>query len=251
MIKAISLDLWDTLIRDDSDEPKRAARGLPSKHEQRRYALWKALQPVQPIPYERVRLAYDVAEAAFQQVWYHQFVTWSVPERLAVILRGLGRELPEEAFAAVVRAHEEMEIEVPPDPVSGIPDALAELSAGYRLGVVSDAVVSPGRSLRRLLALHGLEGYFSAFAFSDEVGRSKPHRRMFESIARSLGVTPTEMVHVGDREHNDIRGAQRLGMKGVLFTAARACDRKQTAADAVCEDARVLPGIIARLAAAP
>ena len=43
-VKAITFDLWDTVIRDDSDEAKRAARGLPSKREARREALPCALR---------------------------------------------------------------------------------------------------------------------------------------------------------------------------------------------------------------
>ena len=31
MIRAITFDLWDTIVIDDSDEPKRAAQGLSSK----------------------------------------------------------------------------------------------------------------------------------------------------------------------------------------------------------------------------
>ena len=44
MIKAVTFDLWDTMVHDDSDEPKRAARGLRSKREERRHLLWQALQ---------------------------------------------------------------------------------------------------------------------------------------------------------------------------------------------------------------
>ena len=29
MIQAVTFDFWDTLVIDDSDEPARAARGLP------------------------------------------------------------------------------------------------------------------------------------------------------------------------------------------------------------------------------
>ena len=29
MIKAVTFDLWDTIVHDNSDEPKRAARGPP------------------------------------------------------------------------------------------------------------------------------------------------------------------------------------------------------------------------------
>ena len=61
MIKAVTFDLWDTMIHDDSDEAKRAAQGLRSKKETRRHLVWEALNAVEPIDYERVALAYDVA----------------------------------------------------------------------------------------------------------------------------------------------------------------------------------------------
>ncbi len=35
MITGITFDFWDTIAVDDSDEPKRAARGLPTKSEAR------------------------------------------------------------------------------------------------------------------------------------------------------------------------------------------------------------------------
>jgi putative hydrolase of the HAD superfamily len=55
------------------------------------------------------------------------------------------------------------------------------------------------------------------------------------------------MVHVGDREHNDVKGPHALGMKAVLFVASRAVDRAGTTADAVCERHADLPAIIDRL----
>ena len=42
---------------------------------------------------------------------------------------------------------------------------------------------------------------------------------MFESAARQMGVAIEEMVHVGDRDHNDVKGPQKLGMKAILFVA--------------------------------
>ena len=36
MIKGVTFDLWDTMVRDESDEPVRAARGLRSKKAERR-----------------------------------------------------------------------------------------------------------------------------------------------------------------------------------------------------------------------
>ena len=63
-----------------------------------------------------------------------------------------------------------------------------------------------------------------------------------------LGVEVTEMVHVGDRDHNDVRGPQALGMKAVLFTAVRDADKDGTSADAVCDSHAGLPGAIDALA---
>ncbi len=250
MIKAVSFDLWDTLIADESDEPKRRARGLRSKRDERRHLVWQALDAVEPVPLDRVVLAYDVADAAFNRVWHDQHVTWTVSERLGVVLDGLGRSLPEADFARLVAAHEDMEAELPPDPIAGANAALAELAGRYKLCVVSDAIVSPGRTLRRILETHDLARHFSAFAFSDEVGRSKPHRSMFGEAARQLGVEFADMVHIGDRDHNDVKGAHALGMKAVLFTAARDRDKDITTADRVCADYRDLPAVIDDLAAA-
>ncbi len=247
-IKAITFDLWDTLIHDDSDEPKRAARGLRTKRDERRHLVWRALDRLEPTPRETVILAYNVAEAAFRRVWQHQRVTWTVAERIDVILTGLQRSLPAGALAELISRHEEMELEVVPDPIEGAGEAIAALAgADYRLGVVSDAIVSPGRCLRRWLEMHDMLGHFGSFAFSDEVGRAKPHRAMFEKIARELDVELTEMVHVGDRDHNDVKGPQALGMKAILFVATRDRDRTSTSADAICERHADLPRIVEAL----
>jgi putative hydrolase of the HAD superfamily len=249
MIKAVTFDLWDTIVHDDSDEPKRKAQGLRAKKAERRHLVWEALNRQAPIDSDKVTLAYDVADAAFNLVWHDQHVTWCIADRLRVVLKGLGRSLPEAEFARLVQLHEDMEVTIAPDPIPGIAEALAALKErGYKLCIVSDAIVSPGRCLRRLLANYDLERYFDGFAFSDEVGYSKPHRAMFDSAARQMGVAIEEMVHIGDRDHNDVKGPQALGMKAVLFTATRAADKDRTSADAVCERHADLPDIIDRLA---
>ena len=246
-IKAVTFDLWDTMIADETDEPKRSAQGLASKPKARRDLMHAALNRHEAIDYATVACAYDVADAAFNKVWKGHSVTWTVAERLGVLLGGLGRELPEDEFAALVASTENMEGELPPDAIPGIKEALEILAGSYKLCVVSDALVSPGRVLREMLAHHGLETYFSGFVFSDEIDCSKPDPRMFHSAAEQLGVQLESMVHIGDRDHNDIKGPQALGMKAVLFTAVRDNDKDNTSADAICTDHADLPAIIERL----
>ena len=247
-LKAVSFDLWDTIIDDDSDEPKRRAQGLRAKPQQRRHLLYQALNGHRPVTEQQVNAAFDAADAAFQKAWKQDSVTWPVAERLGVALKELGRGLPADKLAGLAQALGRMEVELPPDAIDGIGDALEELSGRYKLCIVSDTIVTPADGLRALLDGYGLKKYFSGFAFSDEVGHSKPHPDMFNSAARQLGVEVTDMVHIGDRDHNDIKGAQGLGMKAVLFTGKRGVDRETTSADAICERHADLPAIIDRLA---
>jgi putative hydrolase of the HAD superfamily len=247
-LRAITFDLWDTIVHDDSDEPKRRAQGLKTKKAERRHLLWDALNRQQPIEFERVKLAYDVADAAFNKTWHDQHVTWPIGERLQVALKGLGRTLPDSEFVKIVTAHEEMEVVIRPDLIPGIREALEGLHGRYKTCIVSDAIVSPGRCLRRLLESYDLARFFDGFAFSDEVGYSKPHRAMFDSAAKQMGVGIEEIVHVGDRDHNDVKGPQALGMKAILFTATRPADKDRTSADAICERHADLVGIVDRLA---
>ena len=247
-IKAITFDLWDTLVDDDSDEVTRKAQGLRSKPEERRHLMWDALNLHEPISEEQVNAAFDAADAAFNKAWKGYSITWKVTERVARVLMELGRTLPEDDVARLADDLGRMEVDIPPDPIEGVAEALTELSARYKLCIVSDAIVTPGEGLRRLLEGHDLKKYFDGFAFSDEVGRSKPHADMFNAAAGQLGVEVSEMVHVGDRDHNDIKGPQALGMKAVLFTATRADDKDATTADAICERFADLPEIIEGLA---
>lgn len=246
-VKAITFDLWDTLVVDDSDEPKRAARGLPPKSEARPRALYEALRRHHDVSFETVALGYQTATAAFHAVWHDLHVTWTLRERLAVVLGGLGLELPDDDLSAVIRELEWMEVEIAPDVVAGVKEALEALHGRYPLGVVSDVAVSSGGALREILAGHGLAGYFDAFVFSDEAGRSKPDPRVFRMAAEGLGVEVSQLVHIGDRDHNDVKGAQAVGARAVLFTAARDEDKDNTTADAICESYVDLPAIIARL----
>ncbi len=246
-VRVVCFDLWDTVLVDDSDEPKRRAQGLPPKRVERRELVHRFLCRHAPVERPLVECAYDTADAAFWHAWRNQHVTWTVRQRLGIVLAGLHRELPPADFDELVRLHEEMELRVRPDLAPGIAEALEKLAQRYKLAVVSDAIFTPGWALRELLAGYGLKDLFAAFAFSDEVGRSKPAREMFARAAEGAGCRLEEMVHVGDREHQDVLGARAAGCRAVLTTVVRDRGSEHTQADAVCRDYAQLPAIIAAL----
>ncbi len=243
----ITFDLWDCLFIDDSDEPKRAKAGLKSKKITRREILHNALSKISPIERTIVDIAFDVVDSAFKKVWHDQHVTWTVSERLSVLLEGLGRSLPEEEFNEIVKSYEDMEIQYMPDPVPGAVEALKELSSQYKLSIVSDAIFTPGRNLRILLKEAGMFPYFDYFVFSDEIGVSKPHPAVFEAVAQHFNVEFENIVHIGDRPHNDILGPQSVGARGVLLTAVKERPLDGTCPDAICKAYKDLPQIIREL----
>jgi len=243
-IRAITFDLWDTLIIDDSDEPKRAAQGLRSKQMERCALVREFLERHQPISKELIEVAYATTNAAFHQTWYAQNVTWTVRERLSVLLKGLGRELPESELDQLVRLHEEMELAVRPDLASGVEEVLRHLRGEYLMAVISDAIFTPGRALRQLLAEYRISEFFNAFVFSDEIGCAKPAPAVFEAAAKALDVKYHEMVHIGDRELKDIEGPHAVGAHAILCTVVKDRGSQNTAADAVCGSFSDLPAIL-------
>jgi putative hydrolase of the HAD superfamily len=246
-IKAITFDLWDTVFMDDTDEPKRKAAGRPSKPDERRQLVKKFLEKQGAADQNLVNTAYDTADAAFNKVWKEHHITWEVRERLSIVLKGLGRELPDSDLDELVRLHEEMELEFRPDFAPGVHQAISALSENYKLGVISDTIFSPGTTLRKLLEGEDLLKYFQTFTFSDEFGMAKPQKEVFLSAAEKLGVKPEEMVHIGDRESNDIRGPIGVGARGILCTVIKDRGSGDTSAAAVFSDYTDLPGILADL----
>lgn len=242
-IRVVSFDLWDTVFADDSDEPKRRLQD-PPKPIERRDLVHQFLSRHAPIDRVLVDCAYDTADSAFREVWHHRHYTWPVEVRLRVLLAGLKRELPAGELEELVKLHEDMELRVRPDLVAGVAEAIMTLAKKYTLIVVSDAIFSPGRALRELLAGYGLRDLFSAFVFSDEVGCSKPAPAIFQQAAELAGCRLDEIVHVGDREHNDIAGARDAGARAVLVTAAIDRGGANTRADAVCRNFDRLPALI-------
>lgn len=249
-LQAITFDIWDTIIVDESDEPERARRGLRSKPEERRHLLWEALSRDAAIEPAAVAAAYDAQEVAFRKAWYDDTITPGVAWRLHAMLDDLGRTLPAAALESLIEDYETMELGVMPGLVDGAADVIRDLAGRFKLAAVSDTIYTPGRNLRRLLAQHGVGTCFSGYAFSDEVGHAKPHADMFAEAARQLGTDFAHMVHIGDRDAKDVVGSQALGMKAVLFTAARdEGSRETTRADALADSYPALARAIEGLAA--
>jgi len=109
--------------------------------------------------------------------------------------------------------------ERPPALYPHIADVLGRLrDRGLRVGLVSNTGRTWDRYLRELQDDLGIGGFFDVRVFSDEVGRRKPERAIFEAALRPIGLRPGEVVHVGDDLDADVAGAKGIGMRAVWFS---------------------------------
>jgi putative hydrolase of the HAD superfamily len=255
MIEAITFDFWDTLAIDDSDEAKRSALGLPSKAEARIQLFVDKIRASHPhIAAECAAAAYRAANDRFRRDWHDEYRTPSVTTRLYYAYEHLGLKPAPGQYARLVREIDDlareiemMEIRIPPDFAPGVHPVIPQLARTYKLGIISDTIHTHGRGLRQLLETQGLLGYFSYFLFSDEVRVSKPSSMLFRQAALGFDIVPSNIVHVGDREHNDVDGPLAVGMKAILFTGIVDRSSGKSRAHAICRKFSELPGLIGRL----
>lgn len=223
-LKLLSFDVWDTLIIDDSDEIYRKTNGLPSKSEEREELYLNAYCSPN-ITAELVRQATSFMQESFTHQWKIKFKTPGVRWRLNELEKFLGRSqkkpyiLDEELKQTLVSSLEEIELKYPIKPMPGAKEFLKQWRSTFpeiKMGIISDAIYSPGRCIRRILENVELLEYFDYFSFSDEVGASKPSSKIFSHLIKQAHVMPNEIVHIGDRVANDIVGAKEFGAVGVL-----------------------------------
>ncbi|WP_333649389.1 HAD family hydrolase [Candidatus Binatus sp.] len=85
-------------------------------------------------------------------------------------------------------------------------------SAGYRLGIVSNAEGQVEADAKRF----GLAPYFDVIIDSQVVGVAKPDPRIFQIVLERLGAGPDEVRFAGDIYSIDVEGARAAGIEARL-----------------------------------
>src|SRR5260221_4227502 len=215
MIKAIAFDLWETLI---TETPERA-------REQERLRLDR-LEEI--LARRGFAATAEAIEGAYRRLWRRcHDLYWSVdrdvPCRRQIdhFLEALEVEpasFDEQTLEALEEAYANAAVDVLPDLVSGAGDLVPRLrSSGFRLGLISNTGRTPGFALREVLHRLGVASAIDAMVFSNEHGYCKPMTSIFEELRAALELPFEEIVFVGDNLYVDVHGAQRCGMRAVLF----------------------------------
>ena len=208
MIKAITFDFWQTLYQGQKIDYAERLRRLKEKVEQG-YSTTFSLEQFQDAVY--------VARDEWSRAWEEDHRTLNAAEWLDIMLGDLGITLQADHLEILRLDMEESILHTMPTLVDGAHEVLSKLAARYRLAIISDTGLTPGRMLRHIMETDKVTGYFSHLTFSDELGSSKPHSNNFLSTLKALEAEPHEAVHIGDLLRTDVLGAQKAGMRGVQY----------------------------------
>lgn len=95
-----------------------------------------------------------------------------------------------------------------------VQETLKYLSNKYKLHIISNGFQDAQRiKLEQSNILH----YFDVFVCSETVGKTKPHREIFQHALTASGATIDDSIMIGDDPSTDILGANQMGMNAILF----------------------------------
>lgn len=220
-VRAITFDFWRTLFHEARDP------------EQRRLIRIRAVCDATGASPEAARAALQKSEREFMQHHIERQQTLGPEDAVRIVMREVNAELSQDVQKRLAEVFGTAILHFPPIPIEGALDAVKAAARRGPVGVISDSGLSPGSSLRTLLERNGFLPYFESVVFSDEVGVSKPHARMFDACAAGLGVEPSELLHIGDLETTDVAGAKAVGARAALFAGDNDRHVENTTADYV------------------
>ncbi|SCC33706.1 A0A023P6H9 (2-haloalkanoic acid dehalogenase) [Bacillus wiedmannii] len=95
---------------------------------------------------------------------------------------------------------------------------LNHIKRHFKIGIITNG--STHRQKAKIINTN-LNNYFDTIIISEEVGLSKPDKRIFELALNKLNVQPEDVLFIGDDLEKDIAGPQNANIKGVWFNPQR------------------------------
>ncbi len=206
MLKAVTFDFWDTIVHT-TDYAGARINFLTKILNEEGFSKERKL----------IRAAYLFSQKAFYDIWKNDQRYISAAERVELILNDLNITISYKLKCIIIKEFEEIILRVLPPLLPDAEMVLGLLRNRYRIGLICDSGMSPGKILKKVLQRHDVLKYIFVTIFSDEIGYTKPNPRIFKAALKKLKVQPNEVIHVGDLLATDIVGAKAVGMKAIWF----------------------------------
>ncbi len=243
MLRAVTFDLWETLIHEDAS--------LEAVRRNHRISEIGAIAAKHGITPTR-----EAWEKAHREVLIKMDAYWSASLDTSVVEqakffielaagRAVDGKLPGGALLECAKHYGEAALKYPPMAAEGAKAVLQVTHAcGLRLGLICNTGRTPGKVLREILKNFGMAELFDAVFFSDEARIRKPAKEVFTKMLQRLGADVGDAIHVGDQPATDLAGARAAGMRCVHL---RRPDSSAADADYTISSINELPTILGKL----
>ena len=208
-LRAVTFDYWDTLY---------TGAVLAQRMALRQTALRRMMTDLgHDVSEERLHALYHESGQEADRWWREEHRGYTAADRIRWILQRLSIERPDdcEHLARCVKAVDDALLAFPPPLLPGAHEALGRIGARFRLGIISDTGFASGRAQDALLEQDGIRSLFAVTVYSVDVGHAKPRREPFRAALDALALSPAEVLHIGDNERTDVRGALDAGMRAI------------------------------------
>jgi HAD superfamily hydrolase (TIGR01549 family) len=218
-IKAVVLDLFDTLVKWEPDR-------LPLMELNGRQ-VHTTLPWIFPALHQRLGAGFDlqsfveiytgvVEEIAVERE--REGIEITCLERFVRTMARIDAVQPSEAetlASQLTRIHMDGVRSVTWAPAERV-EAVRRVAPHYRLGLLSN--FDDAQCGREVLADTGVADLFEAVIISAEVRLRKPDQRIFQRMLQMLRLEPQQVLFVGDTPRDDVSGAHRAGMRTVWIS---------------------------------
>ena len=208
-LRAVTFDYWDTLY---------TGAVLAERMTLRQTALRRMLADIgHDIADDALKALYHESGQEADRWWRDEHRGYTAADRIRWILKRLMIERPQDCLhvARAVKAVDDALLEYPPPLLPGAGQALETIGKRFRLAIISDTGFASGRAQDALLERDGLRSKFDVTVYSVDIGHAKPRPEPFRAALHALGLEPSEVLHIGDNERTDVRGALEMGMRAI------------------------------------
>jgi len=199
MIKAITFDLWGTLIKGSPDYKEARAKYIQEHCEN--HTIEDINSTIM-----RIKASYDDAIEK-HGIHYNSLVIYQT------IINELGIHQLLDGFGLRGVCHN-LFMKHPPYLYSNDTlEVLESLSKQVPLVLISNTVLIDGGILKPVINGLGIGKYFKRMIFSSDVNMSKPNTLIFKIAHEMICERKEHILHVGDNPITDVKGAMDYGFK--------------------------------------
>ncbi len=205
----ISFDFWNTLY-GNGDEPKR--------HDLRVDYFSKIVSNYIKTDRFSIEKVFKASTEFFIYEWQNNYRTPSAHERIQYMSKLLSVQFEKSDVDKICAYFGHLIFSVPPQNTSINLNIVRQLAVNYPLALISDTGYISGMYIREFLRKEDIISSFKSLVFSDEQEFCKPHTSVFQKTCKKLNIPCSQLIHIGDLEKTDIKGAKDSGSIGIRYT---------------------------------